>query len=463
MTGEAPFVVVGAGAAGLAAGTALAESGAPVLVLEASKQLGGRARSYVDRATGCAVDNGQHALMGCYHEFLGLLERIGKRDALFESELRIPFWSATRGLRRLDCPAWPAPAHFAAGLLRYGQLAPRERLSALAAGLRLVARYGRDGRPDANVARALEQLGQGSRARAALWDPLVVATLNADPARSSARLLAEVVKRALLSSREGSRFLLPALPLSELYAEPARKYVEERGGLVRTSARVDAIEIENGRAVGLRLGDERIAAAGVVVAVPPAALARIATAADSCTAAGGLAPPPALETATPIVSVTLFLDRHVEAPPFVGLVERETQWIFQLDRIQGRRDPARHGETGTDGARIACVKSAADEWTRLPREVIAERAWRDVCAALPDARGARVRHAVVVKEVAATLAPEPALQPLRPGISTRWPNVWRAGDWTATGLPATLESAALSGHRAAAAALSETGSLEEAA
>lgn len=436
-----PLVVVGGGAAGLAAASALAEAGEAVVVLEASKWLGGRARSYVDRATGCPVDNGQHALMGCYDEFLALLARVGRREALFASELSLPFWSEARGLHRLDCPPWPAPLHFAAGLARYRQLAPRERASALLAGLRLVARYGRpeeDGRGrDATVAEALRALGQGPNARRALWDPLVVATLNASAEASSARLLAQVVKRALLASREGSRFLLPALPLSELYAEPARKYVEERGGLVRTSARVDAVEIERGRAVAVRVGGERVPAGGVVLALPPAALGRVAPA--------ELAPPEALRRATPIVSVTLFLDRAVEAPPFVGLLDTETQWVFQVDRI--------HGERRAEGHRLACVRSAADAWAAAPREAVAEAAWRDVQRALPDARGARVRHAVVVKEMAATLAPEPALQPLRPGVATPWPNVWRAGDWTATGLPATLESAAVSGHRAAAAAL----------
>jgi uncharacterized protein with NAD-binding domain and iron-sulfur cluster len=266
----------------------------------------------------------------------------------------------------------------------------------------------------------------------------VWATLNADPARSSARLLAAVVGRALLATREGSRFLLPAVPLSELYVEPARKYIESRGGTLRTRAAVDAICVEGERAVGVFVDGERIDAEAVILAVPPVALRRLCL--------PRLALDPALDRTTPIVSVTLWLDRDPGGPPFLGLLGCETQWIFQVDRIHGRGDGrARH--------RLACVRSGADAWDLVDRREIAETVIRDARRALPGMADAVVRHHLVVTEHAATLAPEPALQPLRPGPITAVSNLFLAGDWTDTGLPATLESAALSGHRAAELAL----------
>jgi len=442
---EKRVVVVGGGVAGVAAATALATAGLPVTLLEAAPGLGGRARSFVDRTTGDAVDNGQHALMGCYDEFLALLVRLGRRGDLYERELDVPLWDESRGLQHLVCPRLPAPLHFAAGVLRFRHLSARERVSALRAGRALVSRYGRGGAQGdrATVAEALAELGQGARARRALWDPLAWATLNADPERASARLLATVVERALLGSRAASRFLLPAVPLSELYAEPARKLVEERGGSVHCRTAAEALVFERGRVSGVRTGGETLPAAAVVLAVPPAPARRLLSPALARLV------PPALDRATPIVSVTLWLDRPIGGPDFVGLLGAQTQWIFRVDRIH--RPPDGHADDRAP-ARLACVRSGASDWVERPTREIAEIVLREARAALPDTVNAVLRHALVVKEVAATLAPDPELQPLRPAATLPVPNLFLAGDWTSTGLPATLEGAALSGHRAAALA-----------
>ena len=438
-TPQRPVVVVGGGVSGLAAASRLAEAGRRVLLLEAGPALGGRARSFVDRTTGCAVDNGQHALMGCYTEFLSLLDRVGQRHALTIGEPRIPFWSAAGGIREFACPRLPAPLHFAAGLLRYGHLSIRERLSVAFAGRQWVTLSP----GERTVAEQLDAMGQGANARSAFWDPVIWATLNASPEESSAKLLQSVVKRALLGSYEDSCFLLPTLPLSELYAEPAQKFIEERGGEVRCRIGVDAIERRGGELEVVAQG-EAIAAKAVVLAVPPAALARMDPA--------PLRPSPELQRATPIVSGTLWLDRSLdpEVPAFCGLIDCNTQWLFRVDRLHATNPTA-----SQPGERIACVRSGAREWTHMPRTEIAEQMWADVQRAIPSARQARVLNTLVVKEMAATLAPNPELQSHRPKAKTALPGVWLAGDWTDTGLPATLEGAAQSGHVAAEHILAE--------
>jgi squalene-associated FAD-dependent desaturase len=396
----------------------------------------------VERRTGDTVDNGQHALMGCYYEFLRLLTRIGRRSELWESDLDVPLWDAERGLKRLRCPALPSPFHFAAGVMRFGHLSLHERFSALRAGRTLVARFGASAKDEApTVAQALRALRQGPQARRALWDPLTWATLNADPREASARLLAAVVARALLGPRSASRFLLPALPLSELYAEPARKFIEARGGSVHCRAPVDEVALEKGRLLGVRSGGELLSASRVILAVPPSVVRRIAPP-GLCAVV-----PAALERTTPIVSVTLWLDGPVAGPDFLGLLDGETQWLFRTDRIH--RQPRASAAGRPEGARLACVRSGASAWLELPTREIASIALREAACALPGAATVGLRHALVVKEVAATLAPAPELQRLRPGPEGPVAHLLLAGDWTDTGLPATLESAALSGHRAA--------------
>ena len=322
--------------------------------------------------------------------------------------------------------------HFVAGLLRYGQLSFFERLSVARAGRRLLS----DTPGDRTVSEQLDAMGQSANARSAFWHPVVLATLNAPPERSSATLLKTVVERALLGSYEDSCFLLPTLPLSELYAEPARKFIEERGGEIRCRTRVDAIQASEDISVSAQ-GDW-IPARAIVLAVPPAALSRMAP--------HLLHPHSELHRTTPIVSGTLWLDRNLgdDVPRFLGLVDCDTQWVFRVDRLQ-------HGtaKAGSQGERIACVRSGAEAWTREPREQVAQQMWADVKRAIPRAREARLLHTLVVKEIAATLAPDPDLQGLRPGPRTENPGVWLAGDWTHTSLPATLEGAAQSGHLAA--------------
>jgi squalene-associated FAD-dependent desaturase len=434
-------VVVGGGVAGLAAASALAEQGCVVTLLEAGPALGGRARSFVDRHTGDAVDNGQHALMGCYHEFLSLLARIGRRGELWESDLDVALWDGKRGVQRLACPALPSPLHFAAGVLRFGHLSLGERLSALRAGRALVRRFGTSKNDSTTVAQALVALRQSPRARRALWDPLTWATLNANPEEASACLLSAVVARALLGPRSASRFLLPGLPLSELYAEPARKFVEARGGSVRCRAPVDEVVVERGAAVGVRSRGELVSASQVILAVPPAAVRRIVPPVLRSVV------PVALERTTPVVSVTLWLDRPIGGPDFLGLLDGQTQWLFRVDRIQRRPKDAWQGSR--QGARLACVRSGASAWLDLPTREIAAIALREAAEALPGVARAKLCHALVVKEGTATLAPSPELQSLRPGPIGPVQDLYLAGDWTDTGLPATLESAALSGHRAA--------------
>jgi zeta-carotene desaturase len=189
-------VVIGGGFAGLSAAVALAKRGFRVAVLERKPALGGRAYSFADSETGDFVDNGQHVLMGCYAETLKFLDRIGQSGQLvFHRNLAIEMLERDGRAGVLKTARLPGPLHMTAALMRYGLLTPRERLSALVAGLRMLRmhRHDRARLALATVKALMDALGQGERARRCLWYPLAIATLNEDPELASAALLAEVL------------------------------------------------------------------------------------------------------------------------------------------------------------------------------------------------------------------------------------------------------------------------------
>jgi len=432
--------VIGGGFAGLAAGVALAERGIEVTLLEARPRLGGRAYSFRDEATGTVVDNGQHAMMGCYRETLAFLARIGaQRKVLRQRDLRVDMIDPRRGRGTIAGARLPGPLHMLGAVLGYRLLTRPERLRALAAGVRLLAMQRRRDPwlREATVEALLRRLGQSANACASFWHPIAIATLNETPERAAAAPFAEVLARAFFGSRAASQFVLPAVGLSDLYTDDARGHLERHGGRVECHAIVEALECTEGRVAGVRLRDgRRLATDAVVSAVPPRALAAILPAAArpalGVEALAGFEP-------SPIVSAHLWYDGPVLPGPFVGLIGTTTHWLFDRTLLVGATDGDRCVSAVISGSR----EVASWETARIARAVDA-----DVRAVAP---AARLRRAVVVKEKEATIAPTPAFERRRPPTVTPFPNLMLAGDWTDTGLPPTIESAVVSGHRAAAA------------
>lgn len=435
-------VVIGGGLAGLAAGVALSERGAGVTVVEERGHLGGRAYSFVDEESGETVDNGQHAMMGCYTHTLAFLDRIGAAGKVTrQRNLLVEMVHPRLGAGAIDCPSLPSPLHVGAGILRYSILSRGERLRALGAGLRLLAmrRRGDARLRDESVGNVLRSLGQSRHACASFWYPVAIATLNEDPERAAAGPFAEVLARAFFGSRADSQFVLPSVGLSEMYTEDARRFIERRGGRVVSRARVTGVELTERGRVRLHLACGReIGADACISSVPPRVLDRILSA--ELKSRLGLPPLDRFET-SPIVSTHLWFDRPVLAGDFVGLIGTTTQWVFNRSRLA----PATNGQ----GQLLSAVISAGREAVEWETKRIAARVVEDLRSLVPAARPAVLLRSVVVKEKNATISPTPAAERLRPPTRTRVSSFLLAGDWIATGLPPTIESAVLSGHRAA--------------
>jgi zeta-carotene desaturase len=431
-------VVVGGGFAGLAAAVHLARAGAHTTLLERRPFLGGRAYSFADPVTGEVVDNGPHALMGAYTEALDFLGEIGAAAKLrVQPRLRVALAHPELGLGEVAAPAVPGPLQAPLALLRYRLLAPGDRVRLFAGALRLAARG--SALAGRTVAQALAEVGQSRAACARFWHPLAIATLNEAPELAAAAPFAAVLRRAFFAGARAARFALAAVPLSELYTTDARRAIEGAGGTVLTGAAVAALALDGERVAAVLLRDgRRIEADAVVLAVPCAALLRLL--------------PPALRDASPfralaavgtspIVSVHLWLDRPVGwGASFLGLLGGRAQWLFDCG-------PVRAG-----GHRVASVTSGARFWDDASDEAIAAEVLADA-AVLPGLRDAHCTRSLVVRERHATISLTPAADAVRPAVTTPVANLFLAGDWVQTGLPATIEGAVQTGREAERRAL----------
>jgi hydroxysqualene dehydroxylase len=440
------IVIIGAGFAGLSAAVRVVRQGARVLVLESRGRLGGRATAFHDREAGEVVDNGQHVLTGAYVETFAFLDAIGARDNVrVQPGLAVTMVDRSGRRTRLDCPNLPPPLHLVAGVFDWEALGWRDRLSVLrmATPLRLARRALRPGAtsiaasPGETVTNWLIRNGQTPRIREMLWDPLALAALNQPPESAAAPTFTRVLAEMFGPDPRAAAIALPTRPLHEMYAEPARTYIEARGGTVRTGATA-TVHLDGPRAI-VASGEERWMPDAVIAAVPWFALPTlfsgdIAPLAETIRHARATA-------ASPIVTVNLWFDRPILDEAFVGLPGRQMQWVFDKRFVFG--DSAAH---------LSLVSSGASSIVDAPNGQLIALAHAELRDAFPVCREATLRRGTVIREPHATFSLAPG-QPPRPDVRTALPGLFLAGDWIDTGLPATIESAVRSGHRAAAAAL----------
>ncbi|MBV8117834.1 MAG: FAD-dependent oxidoreductase [Candidatus Eremiobacteraeota bacterium] len=423
MAEQQRIAVVGAGLAGLAAGLHLQDFGARVELFERSRLLGGRATSF--SIDGREVDNGQHVFLACCTEFIDFVRRIGMERYLHlqpEFDALVLARDGTAGHLRASAKR-PAPFHLLSSFLRYPHLSAGAKVRiarALAAAL-FAQRKQRDWGNE-SFEGWLDRMGQNEPTRRAFWDPFFIPALNApfDRVRNADAMF--VLATAFLRDAGAARFGFSTVPLAHFAAAAA-----ERLDAVHRATPVAAIDVTNGAPVLKLLDGERTEAFdGVVLAVPPRALAKLL----GDPARFGLHGLDDFD-AVPIVDVHLWHDGPSIGVDFAAALDSPLQWIFE--KAPGY---------------LCCSISAAEEFLRLPTAELEALAWREVGAFLPQLRDAKVTSSAVTRNPEATYLPRSNAQ--RPGSATAVPGVAIAGAWTDTGgWPDTMESAIRSGIAAA--------------
>jgi squalene-associated FAD-dependent desaturase len=423
-------VVCGGGLAGIAAACQAAGLGAEVTLVERRPFLGGKAFSFTDRDSGREVDNGQHVYLGCCTAYIGLLRLLGTfGDTVLQRRLDVPVRDRAGRVGALRAGPLPAPLHLGPSFAAYPHLTAGQKASALRALAALAAMRHEDleALDEVSFAAWLGERGQSPEAVRRFWDLIVLPTCNDRSDRVSAALAAFVFREGFLRTPGGSAIGWSRVGLTRLVDPAARAFLRARGGRVIAGAAV----AEAG-ADGVTLGDgARLAADGVVLALPPSRVLAVAP--------GALAGDPGLGE-SPIVNVHVWYDRPVMDEPFTAVVDGPAQWVFNRTAMGGGDGSSHHLAVSISGAR---------EEVEVPRAELAALIGAELEHLLPRARSARVLDTAVVKEPQATFAASPGQAARRPGPRTPLERVVLAGAWTDTGWPATMEGAVRSGIRAA--------------
>ena len=402
--------IIGAGISGLSAAVRLANANYRVHVHEATQQAGGRCRSYFDAATNLTIDNGNHLLLSGNRHALAYARSIGTEAGLVgPKRAQFPFvdvstgqhWQLDLGDSRL--PLW---------VFDEARRVPDTSLLDYVALMPLI--WAAPGKLVGDAIRCEGTLYQR------LVQPLLLAALNVDPPEGSAGLAGAVVRETLMAGGQACRPLIARDGLSTVLIEPAIKLLRDKGASIRFGHELREFAMSADGVGQLKFGDDTVAVEpgdAVVMAVPPRAASSLLP---------GLKTPSKFRA---IVNAHFRFDPPKDMPPILGIVGGLVEWLFAFPQ------------------RLSITVSNADRLVDMPREELAQAIWRDICKA-GGVRG-ELPPWQIVRERRATFEATPEQNALRPGASTKWKNLFLAGDWTDTGLPATIEGSVRSGDRAA--------------
>ncbi len=446
-TQQKTVAIVGGGLAGLAAGCALADAGLRVTLFERRPYVGGRASSYEHPGTGEVVDNCQHVLLGCCTNLIDFYKRLGVSDKIRWFD-ELTFIEPGGRTSRMAPSFLPAPMHNVPAFLNAKMLNAKDKLAIARAMDKMSRGLPEDGEED--FLSWLRRNKQTEQAIERFWKTVLVSALNEELDRVSVHYAAQVFRESFMKSAAGGRMGLPSIPLSDLYGS-AIEYIRSRGGEVLLRSPVTAISQKQGN-VGVTMNAGEQLFDSVVLAAP---FQTVASLLPAEAAAEPIKQQLAHFESSSITGIHLWFDREITPLPHAVLLDRTIQWMFHKSKFHDGK------ENAGNGSYVELVVSASKSLIQKSREEILEMATRELAEFFPAVKEAKIVKAAVIKEIYATYSVLPGLDKFRPVAKTPWPRIFLAGDWTATGWPATMEGAVRSGYLAAEALMQGFGQRQQ--
>ncbi|RJP67808.1 MAG: FAD-dependent oxidoreductase [Ignavibacteriales bacterium] len=417
--------VIGGGLAGLSAAVYLAANNFTVHLYEASPKPGGRASSFLFKQTNEYIDCGQHLMLGCYDYTLDFVKKIGAMESLYiQDNLSLNFIEKNNIKYKFDASTLLYPFNLLLALAGYKAMNRSEKLGIIKLLIKLLF-YPTDLLSDYSVREWLVKENQSERVQKVLWQIFAIGALNSDIEKCSAKIFADILKQIFLRNNKSTVVILPQENLNNTFHFPAKEFIIQNNGQVHFSTRINDIQIENDEAKGVIINDKRFEYDFVISAVPFDSLFKIV-------------PPdyhsklsiPSFRYSS-ILNVHLWLNENIFNEKFYGLLNSDVHWIFN------------------HGSYVSITISDANRWMEIDNEKIVSDISFRLKEYFPQFSLNSIEYSKVIKEKRATFVPEKAILKIRPSAKTKIKNLYLAGDWTNTGLPATIEGAIKSGKLAA--------------